>query len=73
MTRAMLADYNIPFIVVFPTTLKKFITGKGNADKEVLMMMVYRDYKEQILDNNLVDGFALSLIGAALLGNPVKK
>ena len=72
-TRAMLADYNIPFIVVAPMTLKKFITGKGNADKEVLMMMVYRDYKEQILDNNLVDGFALSLIGAALLGNPVKK
>lgn len=72
-TRAMLADYNIPFVLVAPTTLKKFVTGKGNADKEVLMMMVYRDYKEQILDNNLVDGFGLSLIGAAVLGEPVKK
>lgn len=72
-TRAMLADYRVPFFLVAPTTLKKFITGKGNADKEVLMMMVYRDYKEQILDNNLVDGFGLSLIGAAVLDQPVKK
>ena len=72
-TRAMLADYRVPFFLCAPTTLKKFLTGKGNSDKEVLMMVVYRDYKEQILDNNLVDGFGLSLIGAAILDNPVKK
>lgn len=72
-TRAMLADYRVPFCLCAPTTLKKFITGKGNADKEVLMMVVYRDYKEQILDNNLVDAFGLALIGTAVLGNPVKK
>ena len=31
MTRAMLIDYNIPFIIVAPTSLKKFITGNGAA------------------------------------------
>lgn len=73
MTRSMLNEYNIPFVIVAPTTLKKFVTGKGNSDKEVLMMMVYRDYNEQLLDNNIVDAFALSLIGMSLLGKPIKK
>ena len=73
MTRAMLADYRVPFYICAPTTLKKFITGKGNTDKEVLMMVVYRDYNEQLLNNNLVDAFGLSLIGLALKGKPVKK
>jgi len=72
-TRALLSSWHIPFLITAPTTLKKFGSGKGNTDKEVLMMMIYRDYKFQILDNNVVDACILALIGAAVMGDPVKK
>jgi len=32
------------FIIVAPSSLKKFITGKGNAHKDLMMMTVYKKY-----------------------------
>ena len=66
MTRAMLIDYNIPFIIVAPTSLKKFITGNGAAKKDGMMLEVYKRYGVSILDNNVNDAYCLAQVGLAL-------
>lgn len=66
--RAMLQKNNTPFIVVAPTTLKKFVTGKGNSPKDVLMLEVYKRYKVSLDKNDLADSYGLARCGLAVLG-----
>jgi crossover junction endodeoxyribonuclease RuvC len=72
MTRALLVDYNIPFIVVAPTSLKKFITGNGTAKKDVMLIETYKRYGVSILDDNLCDAYGLAQIGLAVFGKERK-
>ena len=72
MTRAMLDDYNIPFIIVAPTSLKKFITGSGASKKDVMLIETYKRYGVSLLDDNICDGFGLAQVGLALLGGNSK-
>lgn len=66
------------FIEVPPTTLKMFITGKGNAAKNIMLEQVYRKYKvgsEVLKDDNQVDAYALARFGIAFCAwsaNPKK-
>jgi len=73
LIRAELILNDWPFTIIAPTTLKKFITGSGKADKDVMMMKVYKDYGLEYSDNNESDAFGLSACGMAVLGNPLKK
>ncbi len=50
----------IPFRDVPPTTLKAFVTGKGNADKEVMLREVYKRWGYDADDNNDCDAYALA-------------
>ena len=50
-----------------PTTLKKFITGKGAGPKDVMLLETYKRYGISFLDNNLCDAFGLAQCGVALL------
>jgi len=57
--------YEIP-----PTSLKKFITGKGNSKKQILLEQTYRKWglgSEILKDDNQVDAFGLIKFGAAFL------
>lgn len=67
MVRQRLVAMDIPFLVVAPTTLKKFITGKGNSAKDIIMLEIYKRWGISILDNNQADAYALSQIGAAVM------
>lgn len=67
MTRSLLFDYKIPFVIVAPTSLKKFITGNGSAKKDVMLIEVYKRYGVSILNDNECDAYGLSQIGLALL------
>lgn len=71
-TRARLIDYRIPFVIVFPTTLKKFITGSGASKKDVLMMEIYKRWGVSIADNNEADAYSLAQVGLALFGGNSK-
>lgn len=73
LIRVLLVKNNWPFLIVFPTTLKKFITGSGKGDKDMIMMTLYKDYGHESLDNNEGDAYGLSVCGLALLGKPLKK
>lgn len=72
LIRALLNQFEWPFIIVAPTTLKKFITGKGNSDKNIVMMNIYRDYSQEFIDDNVADAFALAAFGMALKGQPLR-
>jgi Holliday junction resolvasome RuvABC endonuclease subunit len=60
--RLALYDRSIPSIEVPPTYLKKFFTGKGNAQKNVMMKEAYKNYGIDINDDNDCDAFGLGLV-----------
>lgn len=60
-----------PFLLVAPTTLKRFLTGHGNAQKDVMMLEVYKKYGETFLDDNLCDAYVLAQVGV-MFGPNVK-
>lgn len=69
LIREKLYTRGVPFIVVAPSSLKKFITGKGNSPKDCMLMEVYKRYGITFDNDNLCDAFSLAKIGTAILGN----
>jgi len=63
---------NIPWIEVPPTQLKRFATGKGNANKEIILQQVYKRWGVELSDNNQADAFVLAKIGEAYLQDSYK-
>jgi len=58
---------NIPWIEVSPTQLKKFATGKGVANKEIILQQVYKRWGYETNNNNIADAYVLARIGEAYL------
>jgi len=50
---------SIPYTIVPPTVIKKYVTGKGNAKKELMLLQVYKKFNVEFDDNNLADAYAL--------------
>jgi crossover junction endodeoxyribonuclease RuvC len=55
-------------VEVPPTTLKKFITGKGNASKMDVVSVLSSKYSMVFKTDNHADAFGLSRLGLAALG-----
>ena len=72
LLREHLIVMGIPFIIVAPTSLKKFLTGKGNCQKDLMLLESYKRYKIYFTDNNLCDAHSLARIGEACLDATVK-
>lgn len=68
LVRAMLYDYRVPFYLCAPTSLKKFATGKGNSEKDHMMLEAFKQYQIDGIDNNVADAVFLSKIGSCILG-----
>lgn len=62
VAKALLKKKGYDYILVAPTSLKKFVTGKGNAKKELMMLEVFKKYGESFSDNNSADAFGLARI-----------
>lgn len=73
LVRILLNEFKWPFLIVAPTTLKKFITGSGKGDKDMMLMAVYKNYGFEAIDNNTNDAYCLSVCGLAVLGKPLNK
>ena len=58
---------NIPWLEVPPSQIKKFATGQGNANKEIILQQVYKRWGYETHDNNIADAFVLAQIGRAYL------
>lgn len=67
-----LASLGIPVAEVAPTGRAKYATGKGNADKEtVLLAAVKRFPMYEISNNNEADALVLLAMGLDQLGQPI--
>ena len=60
---------NVPWIEVSPTQVKKFATGKGNTNQEIILQQVYKRWNYETDNNNIADAFVLAKIGEAYLQN----
>jgi crossover junction endodeoxyribonuclease RuvC len=58
-------------IEVPPATLKKYVTGKGNATKADMRVAVLKRFDVDLRDDNEIDAFALRALGLDLLGHPL--
>lgn len=55
-----------------PTQLKKFTTGKGNADKSQMRLAVYKQWQFEHPSDDVIDAFALVKLGEALTADNLK-
>ena len=61
------------FVIIEPTRLKRYVTGKGNAPKDVVFSTVVRNFPHLgIMDNNIADAIGLACMGARELGYPME-
>lgn len=61
---------SIPWVELSPNGLKKFCTGKGSGDKNVIMVEAYKRFGIETADDNQCDAAVLAYAGATLLGLP---
>lgn len=74
LVRSMLVKEKQRYVLVAPQALKKFVTGKGNGDKSVVIKRLYTNFGIDEDNDNAADAIGLALIGQALLGyRPVKR
>ena len=66
VARLVLADANLTTFTMQPTSLKQFVTGKGNAQKDEMMLQIFKRWGREFANNNVADAFALSAVAAAL-------
>lgn len=65
--RMALHTANVKYITVAPTMLKKFVTGRGIAPKEVMMMETFKRWGFEAKTNNEADAFGLAKIGMMMI------
>jgi Holliday junction resolvasome RuvABC endonuclease subunit len=58
---------------VSPMTLKKFASGKGNAKKQEMLMMMYKRWGVEFSDDNAADSYALARLVSKNGINEVEK
>lgn len=61
---------NVLFVEVPPTSLKKFVTGKGNCKKDLMLLNVYKRWDFDTEDDNEADAYGLAQFGRAMIGEP---
>lgn len=66
--RVMFHELGQKYIEVAPTAVKKFATGKGNANKEKVAVGVYKHWGQEFETNDEADAAVLAYIGRAYLG-----
>ena len=58
--RIFLYKKKINYKIIPPGTLKKFVTEKGNAKKNLMLMKVFQKWGEEFSDDNLCDAYSLA-------------
>lgn len=69
LVRRAVLDAGHRFVIVAPTALKKFVTGNGNASKELVVSTMTRRLGRTISSDDVADALGLVAIGQALEGH----
>jgi len=56
-----------------PMTLKKFVSGKGTATKDMMLLNVYKRYGVELSDNNAADAYGLARIASEYVIDDTEK
>ena len=64
--RLALYDSKVLFDVVAPPSVKKYCTGSGRADKNVILKEVYRRWGVDVVSDDLADAFVIAKIAEAV-------
>lgn len=73
MMRDIILKHGFPFIVVPPTTLKKFVIGKGVGEKEFMLLESFKKWGVSFGSNDECDAYGLVRFGEALIDSISKK
>ena len=60
ITRVYLYKANVYYKVIAPGTLKKFVTGKGNSKKDLMLLKTYKKWGVEFDDHNICDAYGLA-------------
>ena len=66
-----LSKLAVRVIEIPPSTRAKFITGKGNASKDTVLVAAIKRLPIDVANNNEADAAVLAAIGHDLLGQPI--
>lgn len=69
--RVALADLGVPYVLIIPSVLKQYATGKGNATKPDMRMALYQRATLDLRDDNQVDAWWLRAMALDHYGQPV--
>ena len=59
---------NQSITIVPPSTLKKYVTSKGNSQKDMMRLEVFKRWQFDHPSNDVVDAYGLARVGLALAG-----
>lgn len=73
VVRVMLYEGGVPFVEIPPSVLKRYATGRGNADKQAMQMAAVKrlGYDDDKPDDNCVDALWLRALAMDRYGHPV--
>jgi len=61
---------NIDYKIIAPGTLKKFVTGKGNAKKDLILLKTYKKWGVEFSVHDLADAYGLAQMALYDYKNP---
>ncbi|MCK5016624.1 MAG: crossover junction endodeoxyribonuclease RuvC, partial [Candidatus Peribacteraceae bacterium] len=70
--RMALYEAKMPFYVISPGQIKKYVTGKGNAPKSIIVREVFKRWGLEVKDDNQADACTLAFMAAALVDIPAE-
>ena len=68
LVRWWLWKRGVRYLEIAPAQLKKFVAGKGNADKDLMLKEVLKRFALDLDNHNVADAVGLLYIGLALIG-----
>lgn len=72
MVRHRLWQLGVPYAVVAPSSRMKYLTGKGQADKDTCLLAVVRRFPGIEVDgNDMADALTMAAMGADWAGYPL--
>lgn len=66
VVKAMMFEKDLDPILVAPTRLKKFISKKGNCEKDMIIMFLFKNFGYETGDNNQADSCGLAIMAKTL-------
>lgn len=74
VVKLALKGHGVYPLIIPPTTLKKYVTGKGTGiQKNQMLLHVYKKWGAEFTDDNACDSFALARLAAGMADSAYEK